>query len=194
MQAEEGVFHVNETLAVIRNRRSIRRFRPEQIADHELEMIVESALFAPSAMNAQQWHFTLIQDKRTLERRATIMRENMLKSGHEFTVRRASDPSFSPFYNARTLILISADAKDKLGQFDCAAAAQNIALAAESLGVGLCIIAMSSILFESDEGVELARSVGVPDGYVHVCTVALGYKDFPNPSAPPRKRHVVKHR
>ena len=184
---------MNETLEVIRNRRSIRRFRPEQITEHELEAIVESALFAPSAMNAQPWHFTVIQDKRVLDRMAQLMRENMLKSGNEFMMRRASDPSFRPFYNAPTLILITADAKDKFGQFDCAAAAQNIALAAESLGVGSCIMAMSAILFESEEGVELARSLGVPDGYVHVCTVALGYKDGPNPQVPPRKRDVVNY-
>lgn len=151
---------MNETLEVIRNRRSIRRFRPEQITEHELEAIVESALLAPSAMNAQPWHFTVIQDKRMLDRMARLMRENMLKSGNEFMVRRASDPSFIPFYNAPTLILISADVKDRFGQFDCAAAAQNIALAAESLGVGSCIMAMPAILFESEEGVELARSLG----------------------------------
>ncbi|MGE5588958.1 MAG: nitroreductase family protein [Clostridia bacterium] len=156
---------MNETLEVIRNRRSIRRFRPEQVAERELGAIVESALFAPSAMNAQPWHFTVIQDRRTLDRMAAIMRENMLKSGNEFMVRRASDPSFNPLYDAPTLILISADAKDKFGQFDCAAAAQNIALAAESLGVGSCIMGMTSFFFASQEGVDFARSLGVPDGY-----------------------------
>lgn len=184
---------MNETLGVIRNRRSIRKYRPEQIDERELEAIVESALFAPSGMNAQPWHFTVIQDKRTLDRIAAIMKQNMIKSGNEFLVRLASDPSFSPLHNAPTLILITADAKAKFGQFDCAAAAQNIALAAESLGVGSCIMAMSSFLFASDEGVEFARSLGVPDGYEHVCSVALGYKESPNPPAPPRKRDVVNY-
>jgi len=180
-------------LQVIRNRRSVRRFRSEQIAECELEAIVESALFAPIAMNAQPWHFTVIQDRRTLDRMAAIMRENMLRSGNEFMVRRASDPSFSPFYGAPTLILISADAKDRFGQFDCAAAAQNIALAAESLGVGSCIMAMMSLLFASREGVKFAQSLGVPDGCDHVCAVVLGYEDGPNPPAPPRKRDVVNY-
>jgi len=187
------VFYVNEILETIRNRRSIQRFKPEQIGERELEAIVESALLAPSAVNAHPWHFLVIQEKRTLDRMAAIMRENMLKSGNEFMVRRASDPSFSPFYGAPTLILISADAKDRFGQFDCAAAAQDIALAAESLGVGSCIMAMTSLLFASQEGVELARSLGVPDGYDHVCAVALGYKDGPAAPAPPRKRDVVNY-
>ena len=184
---------MNEILETIRNRRSIQRFKPEQIGERELEAIVESALLAPSAVNAHPWHFLVIQEKRTLDRMAQLMRENMLKSGNEFMVRRASDPSFSPFYGAPTLILISADAKDRFGQFDCAAAAQDIALAAESLGVGSCIMAMTSLLFASQEGVELARSLGVPDGYDHVCAVALGYKDGPAAPAPPRKRDVVNY-
>lgn len=184
---------MNETLRVIKSRRSIRKYRPDQIAERELEAIAESALFAPSGMNAQQWHFTVIQDKGTLDRMAAITRENIMKSDNESLAHRASDPSFSPFYHAPTLILITADAKARFGQFDCAAAAQNIALAAESLGVGSCIMAMSSFLFASEEGVEFARSLGIPDGYEHVCTVALGYKDGPNPLAPPRKRDVVNY-
>jgi nitroreductase len=184
---------MNETLKVILNRRSIRQYKAKQIADSELKQILDCALHAPNAMNQQKWHFTVIQDKVMLNKMVNIIKENLINSSVDLLVQRASIPDYHTFHNAPTVILISADDKAKFAQIDCGAAAENIALAAESLNIGSCIITSSAFLFASEKGDELKKKLGIPNGYSHVCTVALGYKDCANPVASPRNEGVINY-
>lgn len=180
----------NEVLEVIKKRRSVRKFKPEQIQDFELNAILDAAIHAPSAMNQQRWHFTVIQDKATLQKMTDIARENILKSGNEFMVKRASSPEYSLFHNAPTAIVISGDSSARFVQLDCALAAQNILLAAESLNIGSCIMIAPDIVFKSPKGPDIAKEIGIPDGYEHVCTVVLGYPDE-QPAMKPRRSDVI---
>ena len=59
---------MNEVLKAIKSRRSIRLFKEDQIGRKDLEAIVEAGLSAPSANNTQAWHFTVIQDRATIEK------------------------------------------------------------------------------------------------------------------------------
>jgi nitroreductase len=183
----------NETIATIKRRRSIRKFKAEQINYAELQEILEAGLYAPNAMNQQKWHFTVIQDKDVLERMVAKIRENMIKSGIDAFAKRAAASGYHTFYNAPTVILISGEDKNAMAQFDCAAAAQTMVLAAASLNVGSCVIASSAFLFTPDKNNDLKKELGIPDGYSHVCTVSLGYRDGDNPEAPPRKKDVINY-
>ncbi len=64
--------------------------------------------------------------------------------------------------------------------------AENISLAAESLGIGSCILTSSEILFAEDKSGKLKKELGIPEGYKHFCSVALGYKNCENPQPAPR--------
>ena len=183
---------MNETLKVIRNRRSIRKYKAEQITDSDLHDIFEAAIYAPSAMNQQKWHFTVIQDKSMLDRMVAIIKENIIKAGIAFLLEKANTPEYNTFYNSPTVILISADEKANYVDFDCGLAAQNITLAAESKNIGSCVIASSGFLFASEKGNGLKKVLGIPDGYKHICTIALGYKGE-NPAAPPRNKDVINY-
>lgn len=184
---------MNETLNVIRSRRSIRAYKPEQITDSELQQILESALYAPNAMNQQKWHFSVIQNKGVLDRMVSTIKENIANSNNEFLKQRASTPDYNTFYNAPTVILISAEEAAHLVQIDCGLAAQNITLAAEAQNIGSCVIASSALLFTTEKGNEFKRELGIPVGYNHICTVALGYKTSENPVAPPRNKDVINY-
>jgi nitroreductase len=184
---------MNELVKIICNRRSIRQYKAKQITDADLTQILDAALAAPSAMNQQKWHFTVIQDKVMLDKMVAIIKENMINSGNDMLANRASVPGYNTFHNAPTVILISADDKAKFVQIDCGTAAQNIALAAESLLLGSCIITSSAYLFASAKGEELRNKLGIPRGYSHVCSVALGYKEGANPVAPPRNESVINY-
>lgn len=182
---------MNETIEVIKRRRSIRKYKPDQIPDSALEAIMECALLAPNAMNQQKWHFTVIQNKQLLERITEVARENLLKSGSERMVHRASDPNFSPFFNAPTVVIVSADSQARFAQIDCALAAENIALAAESLGIGSCVMTSPELIFQSEKGRDLLKELEIPEGYGHVCTVTLGYSDGERPPVKPRNEDVI---
>lgn len=183
---------MNETLETIKRRRSIRKYKPEQIPDADLEAIVECGLYAPSAVNQQKWHFTVLQDRRIIERMGNIMRERMLKSGNERMVERAR-AGFVPFHGAPTLVIITADPQARFIEIDCGAAAENLALAAEALGYGSCLMASPGGVLSGPEAEELRKELGIPDGYVHVISVALGYKDCETPAPQPRKPGLVNY-
>ncbi len=184
---------MNEVVRVICNRRSIRKYQPKQINDADLTQILDAALSAPNAMNQQKWHFTVVQDKVMLDRMVALIKETMINSGNEMLANRASIPGYNTFHNAPTVILISADENARFVQIDCGAAAQNIALAAESLLLGSCIITSPAYLFTSEKGEEMRKRLGIPHGYGHVCSVTLGYKEGANPVAPPRNENVINY-
>jgi nitroreductase len=116
-----------------------------------------------------------------------------MNSGIDFLIQRASSPDYNTFHHAPTVILISGDDKAPFIQISCGAAAQSIALASESLNIGSCIITSSAFLFTSEKSNELKKELGIPEGYNHICTIAVGYKDGENPSAPSRKKDVINY-
>jgi nitroreductase len=187
------VNQMNEILTAIKNRRSTRKFKPSQISEVELQAILDAALNAPTAKNQQKWHFTVIQNKVMLDNMVKTIKEILLNCGMEFYVQRARDPNYHTFYKAPTVILISAEEKADFVQLDCAAAAENIILAAESLKIGSCFITATNFLFTSSRGNEFKQKLGIPTGYNFVCTIALGYKDGENPAIPPKNKEVINY-
>lgn len=183
---------MNETIKAIKNRRSIRKFKADPIPEEFLNEILECAILAPNARNQQLWHFTVIQNRNILAKMINLLRESMLNSGIDFLVNRAKDPNFDPFGGASTVILVTADKSARFVEFDCAAAAENIMIAAESLGLGSHVMAITELMFASEKGKELKRELGVPNGYEHICTIVLGYKDE-NPPAKPRRKDVINY-
>jgi nitroreductase len=184
---------MNETIEVIKSRRSHRKYRPEQISEAELQTIMEAAVYAPSAMNQQKWHFTVISDKAVLEKVVKTIKENIMKSGIEMLANRAKEADFNVFHHAPAVVLITAEEKAHFAEIDCAAAAQNIALAAESLNIGSCLIAMSGFIFQGADADELKKELGIPNGYKHIISVALGYKEDENPPTPLKKMDVINY-
>lgn len=181
------------TIEVIKNRRSIRKFKAEQIPYTDLQTIMEAALYAPNGMNQQKWHFSVIQDRSMIDRMINTMKENMISSDNPVFAKNAKNPEYNIYYGAPTIILVTADEKSRFGQFDCGAAAENICLAATALNIGSCIIATSAFLFAGPRYNELKKELGVPQGYSHVCSVALGYRAADNPEAPPRNKEVINY-
>ena len=99
----------NETLSVIHNRRSIRMYKAEQISDEEVQAIIEAAIYAPSGQNLQGWHFSVVQNHELIVKMRESMKDNMRATGNEAQVARANDPAFVPFFNAPTVVVISAE-------------------------------------------------------------------------------------
>ncbi|MCR3761329.1 nitroreductase [Clostridium felsineum] len=175
---------MNETLKNILSRRSIRKFKQEQIKDEELQSIIEAAKYAPSAMNQQSWHFTVVQNKEVLSK---------IVDSIKLAYKNLGEPkpeNFNPFYDSPTLIIVTGDEKAIAPQNDGSLAIGNILLAAHSLGIGSCWIHILNFIFNRDEFKDLKRELGIPEGYVSVAAVALGYKDMEGKAAP-RKEGTV---
>jgi nitroreductase len=193
MDQERLTKAMNPVITAIKQRRSVRQYENRQISAGDLDAVLEAGIFAPTAMNQQKWHFSVIQSKATLKRMVEITRENKLNSNVVMLAQKAREPGYHTYYGAPTVIIVSGEKNARFVEFDCAAAAQNIVLAAESLGIGSCIMTSAGLLFASQKGQAMKTELGIPDDYEHVCSIALGYSGAEKPAPPPRNREVFSH-
>lgn len=182
---------VKEPLKILFERRSIRSFKEEQIKDSELEVILNAAKFAPSAMGQQPWHFTVIQNKEILNKINVLAKKVFENSGIPRLEERAKAENFSPFYNAPTYIIVSVDEKGVAPIADGALALGNALLAAEGLGIGSCWIHAVNQLKTTEEGKALFKELGIPEGYTPIGSGAFGYASGEKPEPAPRKEGTV---
>lgn len=105
-------------LDFIYKRRSIRKYKPDAIPDELITEMLEAAMAAPSASNAQPWEFVVVRDPKT--RRA-------LSEVHQYAGMAADAP---------VVMVVLGDANNYWMQQDCAAATENLLLAAANLGLG----------------------------------------------------------
>lgn len=117
---------MNQVMENILNRRSTRLFTEESIKKEVLEDIIKAGIYAPSAMNQQPWHFTVISDKDLLAELSLATKEEGKKHPLEYVRNYAKNEKFQIFYNAPVAIVISGDEKAYEAEVDCAAATENI--------------------------------------------------------------------
>ena len=158
---------MNEILRVIHERRSCRAYKPDPIPADALAAIVDAGLWAPTGMNRQDRHFTVIQDQSILERMNLLARAKLPEPMLSRLIERNNgNPDISIHYFAPALIILSG------GETSCAIAAENICIAAQSLDIGSCMLGLVTILFENDD--TLARDLKIPEGMTPRLGVALG--------------------
>lgn len=180
-----------EGLQALEERRSVRSYQSKQISEEDLQAILRVVTSGPTARNRQLYHFTMVQDKALLDRMAETIRQMMLQ-GDEEQRRKASEPNYSPLHHAPTVIFVTGALKSSFHvHTDCGIAAGLIVAAATELGIASCITNSSLFMFQSPEGAELRETLGIPEGYQCVCTVALGYCDGEYPKRPEKKTGLV---
>ena len=117
---------VNETLKIIKQRRSIRSFKDEQIKEEELQAVLEAGLYAPNA-GGQAWHFTVIQKKELLDRLNTAAKEVAKQHDFEHLKELGNNEKFNCLYGAPTLVIISGNEQAPIPlDADCAAQSLTI--------------------------------------------------------------------
>ena len=169
---------MNETIKILLERRSIRKFKPEQIKDEDLNAILKAGMYAPSGGHQQSALFVVIQDKETLKKLSAM---NAAVLGKDI----------DPYYGAPTLILVFADKSKVTPIEDASLALGNMFNAAASLGIGSCWVHRARQMFETQEGKDLLKKWGVTGDYVGVGSCILGYADCEHPKAAPRKDNSV---
>ena len=169
----------NQVLEALKNRRSIRKYKTEQIKDEELNAVLEAGTYAPTGMGTQSPLMVVVQDKGTIAR--------LSKMNAAFT----AVPDGDPFYGAPTVVIVLADSTNHNGFADGCLVMGNLMNAAYSIGLGSCWINRAREMFDTVEGQKMLRGWGVEDKYVGVGSCILGYADCPHPEAKPRKEGYV---
>lgn len=182
---------MNEVLKAIKSRRSVRNFKQDQISQENLELILEAGIYAPTANNEQPWHFTVIQNEEFLRYINDKTREEMAGADIEWVKKMGSNPAFYVTYNAPTLIIVSGRTDATAWSADCAAAIENILLAAESLDIGSVWLGLLRYYYRQEDEV---NKLGIPEGYQPYYGIALGYKSGEKKDIIPiRNRDVINY-
>ena len=160
-----------DVLQTISNRRSHRAYKKEQLPEDVLAAILKAGLESPSARNQQPWHFSVVQDAALIQEVHDEAARVMGKNGSP----RFADPGFQIFYFAPTVIFLFGEKAFPWTQVDCGIAVENMALAAEGLGIGSVSLGLPKPAFQGEKADALRACLKCPDGYDFVIALALGY-------------------
>ena len=171
---------MNETLQVLKNRRSCRAFKPDMVKEEDLKEIIEAGTYAPNGMGMQSPIIIAVTDKKLRDR---IAEENRKIGGWK--------EGFDPFYGAPVILIVLADKAMPTHVYDGSLVMGNLMLAAKDAGLGSCWIHRAREEFESEEGKALLKSLGITGDYEGIGHCVLGYVDGDEPEAAPRKDDYV---
>jgi nitroreductase len=192
---------MNKVLECILSRRAIRKYKREQVSEEQLETILLAGAYAPSAGGRQSAMMVVCQNQEINTalgaiNRAVFHRDRTPASAIRVSADQpsiADDPTIaSAFYDAPTVITVFAPKRALYGDADCCVMAENMMLAAHSLGVGSCLVGRARDAFASEFGQKLQRDWGISEDYEARFHVALGYMDGELPKAKPRREDRIK--
>lgn len=153
---------MNEVLRAIRERRSVRSYKPEKISKQLIEAIIDAGNNAPSGMNSQPWRFIVVEDKalhkkllETASPNAKKRLEGIKQSDperYQLIMKRYEELEDPVYYSAAAIIFVIG--KGPHADLSCPLACQNMMLAAYSLGLGSCWVAFGSLITDNEEIVE----------------------------------------
>lgn len=172
---------MKETLNDLKTRRSCRAYKPVQITDGELDMILEAGTYAPTGMGAQSPVIVAVQDKETRDYLAAL-NAKVMKSDAD------------PFYGAPTVLVVLADAERRTYRDDGNMVIANLLNAAHALGVDSCYVYRAREVFASEEGQALLKRWGIEGNYEGVGNVILGYglPEGIKEAAPRKEGYVIR--
>ena len=169
---------MKETVQDLKTRRSLKKYRPDQITKNELIQVLEAGMNAPTGMNRQSPVMVAVQDPETVKQ---------LSSMNAAVMGVSSDP----FYGAPTVIVVLADSTVPTYLYDGSLVMGNLLNAAHALGLGACWIHRAKEVFASEEGKKLLKKWGLDDRYEGIGHCIIGYGDGPLPAAKARKENYV---
>ena len=151
----------NELLELIKTRRSCRKYTAEQVSDEQLAAVMEAGTYAPTAHGCQDPVIVAVQ-------RTDIM-QRIIK------------------LNAPPVLLVFASESNANAFQDGSCVLQNMMLAAHAIGLASCWINREYEMFSTDEGRQLMRDLGLPEGLKGIGAISLGHAAAPAAAPKPRK-------
>lgn len=183
---------MNPVIETILKRRSVRKYEDKPVPRELLEQIVECGTYAATGMGMQPWHFTVVTDRAVLDRIADANVEVMLKDPSLPPMVRAQVEAgnFDCFRGAPCAVIMSGEDGKEFANVDCANAVENMALAAESLGLNSCYLASFKPCLLGEAGAAMRAGLGIPEGFTPNLALAIGY-GAESPVAKPRREGCV---
>lgn len=170
---------MNSTVSDLISRRSVRRYKTEQVSKELLDQVLQAGIYAPTAMNRQSPIIVVLQNKEDIQQLSKL---NAAVMG----------ASHDPFYGAPTVLVVLADANNANAVPDGSLVMGNLMNAAHAVGLGSCWINRAREVFDGDEGKALLEKWGIEGDYIGIGNCVIGYPDEV-PEAKPRKDDYVRY-
>ena len=171
---------MNTVIEHMLTRRSVRKYRPEPVPQELMDQIIRAGTYAASGKGHQSAVIVAITNRALRDRLSELNRQI---GGWE--------EGFDPFYGAPAALLVLAEKQWPTHVYDGSLVMGNLMLAAHALGLGSCWINRARETFETQEGKEILRILGIEGEYEGIGYCVLGYPADPLPAAAPRKEHFV---
>lgn len=154
---------MNHLSELIKHRRSIRKFLPKAVESDKIDVLIKSALMAPTSKNAKPWQFVVVDDAQLLQHLST------------------SRPMGSGLLaNAPLAIVVLSDpSKSDCWLEDASIASAYLQLQAQDLGLGSCWVQIARRPHNDETSAEqyIRELLQIPDDLNVVNVIAIGYKD-----------------
>ena len=173
---------MNETVKVILERSSARKYRNEHVPMEDLELIVQAGLKAPSGGNRQTPRFVIITNKEIRDR---LMEMNAQVAG--------APKGFDVFYGAQDVIAVVASKESADFVADGSLAMGNMLNAAFAMGLGARWINRARQVFDTEEGKKILADAGLTEDVEGIGFCIVGYPDeelSPKPIVPGRVFYI----
>ena len=167
-----------DTLTTLKTRRSCRAYKPEHVEDEKLNAIIEAGTYAATGMGKQSPIIIAVKDQEIRNKLAKI---NAAAMGMEI----------DPFYGAPELLVVLANKDIPTYIYDGSLVMGNMMNAAADLGVASCWVHRAKEEFESEEGKEILKKLGIEGNYEGIGNLILGYAAKPAGEAAPRKEDYI---
>lgn len=174
----------NAVVETIMTRRSVRKYQPQAVNRDTMQVILECGINAPNAINRQAWEVRVVDNPAFINGVTDIFKQANPKM--------AEDPGFkNMFRNAPTVVFIANDTSFQFSPVDCGLMAENMMLAAWSMGIGSVCLGSSAHFIKQPEAAEYLKQLGFSEGYEPLICIGFGYPDE-KPAAKPRDKSKVK--
>ncbi len=165
LSGKNGMPEGNSALENIFSRTSVRTYQERDVEPQTIGLLLRAGMSAPSGRDLRPWEFIVVDRRPVLDSLAAAL---------PYAKMLATAPC--------AVIVCGSPARSSYWYLDCSAAAQNILLAANALGLG----SVWTAAYPYAERMEaVGRNVGLPEGVLPLCVIPIGYPA--SPEAPKEK-------
>ena len=148
---------------VLEKRNSVRKYSDKPLPEDVCKKIVEAGLRAPTAINKQEIHFTVVKN------------DDPVQAEIQNDLNPNAETSF--FYNAPITIYLSGDESFKWTSVDAGIAVESIHLAATALGLGSVVLGCMKDVLNGEKKADYSKKLAFPEGYAYQIAIAVGYAE-----------------
>lgn len=172
---------MNEVIKNIKTRRSVKKYKSDLVPQEMIDMITEAGTYAPSGLNKQSAIILEVTNK--------SLRDKLSKINAQIA---GMPENFDPFYSAPVVLVVLANKDIPTYIYDGSLVMENMMLAAHSLGLGSCWIHRAKETFETEEGRQILKDLGIVGNYEGIGNCIIGYSDMETVLKPRKEEYIYK--